>query len=478
MAETKVFVNNLFWKFLERCGSQGVSIIVSIILARMIEPSAFGIISLIYVFTSILNVFVDSGMGVALIQKKNIDDVDYSSVFYFNIALGLVLYFVMYIASPLISSFYKMPELVDILRVASLILLISGLRNVQQAYVSRKMIFKKYFYATLVGVVSSAIIAIIMAYYGFGIWALVWQSLSNLGISTFVLWLVVDWRPKFLFSFKRLKTLIQYGWKLLATGLLDILYEDLRILIIGKLYKPNDLAFYNTGAQLPYGIVNNINTSIDSVLLPTVSAEQDNKERVKQMMRRSIITSTFIMAPLMLCLAAAADNFIYLIYTEKWAGAIPYLRVFCIIFLFYPINSSNLNVIKALGRSDIILKLEIVKKGIGITAILVTMWISPLAMAYGMLVCAIINQFLNAYPNSKLLGYSYFEQLKDILPNIIMALFIASIVWTISFLDLPLVIACSLQLLVGIGLFLVTSKLLKMESLDYIMGVIKMYKKK
>lgn len=475
MANTKVFVDNLFWKFLERCGSQGVSIIVSIILARMIEPSAFGIISLIYVFTSILNVFVDSGMGVALIQKKDADDVDFSSVFFFNISLGVVLYLLMFAASPLIASFYEMPELVDVLRVASLILLISGLRNVQQAFVSRNMIFKKFFYATLVGVLSSAVIAITMAYFGYGVWALVWQSLSNLGISTLVLWIVVDWRPKLLFSFQRLKSLIKYGWKLLVTSMIDILYEDLRILIIGKIYKPNDLAFYNTGAQLPYGIVNNINTSIDSVLLPTVSSEQDNKDRVKQMMRRSIVTSTYIMAPLMMCLAAAADNFINIIYTEKWAGAIPYLRVFCIIFLFYPINSSNLNVIKALGRSDIILKLEVTKKIIGVVSILITMWISPLAMAYGMLVCAIINQFLNAYPNKKLLGYSYLEQFRDILPNLMMAFFVAGVVWLLSLTGLPRIVSFVMQIICGASLFVALSKLFKIESFDYILGVIRMY---
>lgn len=478
MADTKIFVNNLFWKFLERCGSQGVSILVSIILARLIEPSAFGIMSLIYVFTSIMTVFVDSGMGVALIQKKNADEVDFSSVFYFNVLFGIVLYLIMYALAPLIASFYDMPDMTKLLRVASLILVISGLRNVQQAYVSRKMIFKKFFYATLGGVILSAIIAVCMAYYGLGVWALVAQSLLNIGISTLILWFVVDWRPKILFSLTRLKGLINYGWKLLASGLLEAVYNDLRVLIIGKMYSSSDLAYYNQGTQIPYGIVNNINTSIDSVFLPTVAAEQDNKEQVKRMARRAIVISTYIIAPLMLGIVAVADNFVNLILTEKWAPAIPFMRIFCVCYLLYPINSSNLNVIKALGRSDIILKLEIAKKIIGVSAILITMWISPLAMAYGMLVCSLINLVLNTWPNRKLLNYSYFEQIRDILPNLLLSSVMAVIVYSISFLGFRMVVTLIVQILTGLIIYPLLSKIFKVGSFDYILDLLKMYVKK
>lgn len=476
MADTKNFVNNLFWKFLERCGSQGVSLIVSILLARLIEPSAFGTMSIIYVFTAVFNVFVDSGMGVALIQKKDADDVDFSSVFFFNITLGSTLYLLLFLVAPLIASFYEMPELVSLLRVSSLVLIISGLRNVQQAYVSKTLIFKKYFYATLTGVISSAIIALAMAYSGFGIWALVFQNLSNLAISTLVLWIVVRWRPKLLFSLKRLKHLITYGWKLLVTGVLDILYENVRALIIGKMYKPADLAYYNMGAQFPYGIVNNINASIDSVLLPTVSAEQDDRSQVKRMVRRAIVTSTYIMAPLMLCLAAVADSFVYLFLTEKWAECIPYLRIFCISFMFYPINSSNLNVIKALGRSDIILKLEITKKIIGVCIILITMWISPFAMAIGAMCGAFICQFLNAWPNRKLLNYSYKEQLADIFPNLLLAIIIAMVIALIPLIGMPLLVTFICQIFVALSLFIVLSKLFSLDSYTYVKNVISLYR--
>lgn len=477
MADTKLFVNNLLWKFFERCGSQGVSILVTIILARLLEPSAFGVMSLIYVFTAILTVFVDSGLGIALIQKKEADDVDFSSVFYFNVLFGLILYLLLFLVAPFISSFYKMPELTKLLRVASLVLIVSGLRNVQQAYVSRKMIFKKYFYSTLIGVITSAILALFLAYSGFGVWALVWQNLANMAVSTTMLWIFVKWRPKPLFSFSRLISLVNYGWKLLVTGLLDILYDNLRVLIIGKRYKTDDLAFYNMGTQIPYGLVNNINTSIDSVLLPTVSSEQDEKEQVKRMARRAIITSTYIMAPVMFCLAMTADNFVYLILSDKWVGCIPYLRVFCIVFMFYPINSANLNVIKALGRSDIILRIEILKKTIGISMILITMWISPFAMAVGMLICALINQFINSWPNRKLLDYSYKEQLKDIFPNLLLAIIIALIIAAIPLFGMPRLVTFICQIIVAITLFYGLSNLFKMDSYSYIKNVLSLYKK-
>lgn len=478
MADVKRFVNNFLWKFLERCGSQGVTLIVSIILARLIAPEAYGIMSIVYVFTSILNVFVDSGMGVALVQKKNADDVDFSSVFYFNLVFGGLLYALMYVLSPLIASFYKMPELVSVLRVASLILIISGLRNVQQAYVSKNLLFKKFFYATLGGVIVSAAIALYLAYTGWGIWALVVQSLTNLLVSTIILWIVVRWRPKLLFSFARLKELIRFGWKLLITGLMDILYEDLRVLIIGKMYKPSDLAYYNMGAQVPYSVVNNINTSIDSVFFPTVSEAQEDKDQVKRMLRRSLITSTYIMAPLMLCLVAMTDSIVPVILTEKWVDCIIYLKIFCFVFLFYPLNSSNLNVIKALGRSDIVLKVETVKKILGVASVLITMWISPLAMAVGMLVCALIGQVLNAWPNKALLNYSYWDQIRDILPNIALAAATAFLISLVSLLGLSDLYTLIIQAVSAVLIYFLLSKLFKVNSLEYLRGVVGLFFKR
>ena len=477
MIQTKTVVNNMFWKFLERCGSQGISIIVSIVLARLLDPSVFGIMSIIYVFTSIMNVFIDSGMGVALIQKKDADDTDFSSVFYFNVLFSVALYFLMFVSAPYIARFYDMPELKPVLRVVCLQLVFSGLRDVQQAYVSKNLIFKQFFYATIGGTLTSGILGITMAFSGFGVWALAVQTVSNVAVSTLILWVIVRWRPKLIFSWTRLKQLLSYGWKLLTSSLINIVYENLRVIIIGKMYNPKDLAFYNQGAQLPYGIVNNINTTIDSVFLPTLSAEQDDKERMKQMMRRAIRVSTFIISPLMLGLAAVANTFVSFLLTDKWLPCVPYLQIFCVSFLFYPINTSNLNAIKALGRSDIILKLEIIKKTIGIVSIIITMWISPFAMACGMVICSLINQIINAWPNKRLLDYSYSEQLRDIVPNLTLALVMALAVFAVGkcFTGIPVFLSLVVQVLLGSGLYILLSIITHNSSFNYVMDIARSY---
>ena len=342
-------LSNFFWRFFERCGAQGVTFIVSIILARLLDPDVYGTVALVTVFTTIMQVFVDSGMGNALIQKKEADNLDFSSVFFFNISVCSLLYLIMFIAAPFIAAFYKMPELTSVVRVLSLILIISGVKNVQQAYVSRNMQFKKFFFSTIGGTIGAAVVGIVMAYLGFGVWALVVQMLFNAAVDTLILWITVKWRPKMMFSFQRLKTLFSFGWKLLASSLLDRVYNDLSQHIIGKLYSSNDLAFYNQGKKFPHLIVTNINTSIDSVLLPTMSKAQDDKNVVRSMTRRAIKTSTYIMMPVMIGLAVCAESLVSLILTDKWLPCVLFLRVFCITYAFYPIHTANLNAIKAMG---------------------------------------------------------------------------------------------------------------------------------
>lgn len=461
-------INNLFWRLLERFGAQGVTFIVSIILARILEPSVYGTVALVTVFTAILQVFVDSGLGNALIQKKNADELDFSSVFWFNIAVCSVLYIGMFFAAPLIARFYNIPELTLIVRVISLMVVISGVKNVQQAYVSRNMLFKRFFYATLGGTLGAAVIGIWMAWAGYGVWALVAQMLFNLLVDTIILWITVKWRPKLMFSRQRLKGLFSFGWKLLVSSLLETVYNDLRQLIIGKIYTSEDLAQYNRGKQFPHLIVTNINTSIDSVLLPTMAAEQDSKERVRAMTRRAIQTSVYLMAPLMVGLAVCAEPVINLLLTEKWLPCIPYLRIFCITYAFYPIHTSNLNAIKAMGRSDLFLKLEITKKIIGLVALFSTMWFGVMTMAYSLLVTSVLSQIINSWPNRRLLNYSYINQLKDILPALGLALFMGAIVYAAEFLPLNPLLTLIVQIPLGVAVYLLGSILLKLESYIYV----------
>jgi len=475
MTNSAKITSNFIWRFMERCGAQGVTFIVSIILARLLDPAVYGTVALVTVFITIMQVFVDSGLGNALIQKKNADDLDFSTVFFFNIFMCLCLYGVMYVVAPLVAQFYDMPDLVPIVRVMSLALIVSGLRNVQQAYVSRHLIFKRFFWATLGGSIGAAVVGIGMAYMGYGIWALVMQHLVNTALGTAILWLTVPWRPKPMFSLARLKNLFSYGWKLLVSSLLDTVYNNLRQLIIGKLYTTADLAHYNQGRQFPNLIVSNINSSIDSVLFPVMSAEQDNKDRVRAMTRRAIKTSTYIMMPMMMGLAVCAEPLVELILTEKWLPCVPFMRVFCFTFAFYPIHTANLNAIKAMGRSDLFLKLEIIKKIVGLTVLLIVMWHGVLVMACSLMFTTFISQLINSWPNRKLLNYTYAEQVNDMLPQIGLSLCMGVIVYCVTFLQLDNLLTLVIQIPLGVILYVVGSKLFHIDSFEYILNIIKHY---
>lgn len=469
-------IGGFFWRFAERCGAQGVSLIVSIVLARLLAPEQFGVVSLILVFTEILQVFVDSGLGNALIQKKNADDLDFSSVFYFNFVVCLVLYTGMFLIAPIIDNqlyIGKYDNLTAYIRVLSLVLIISGVKNIQQAYVSRKMIFKKFFFATLGGTIVAAIIGIVMAYYGFGVWAIIAQNLVNKVIDTTVLWVTVRWRPKRMFSFERLKSLLSYGWKLLCSSLIDVIYRKVRQLLIGSYYSPADLAFYNEGEKIPNFIVNNINSSIDSVLFPAMSKNQDDRACVKSMTRRSIKTSSFFMWPMMLGICAIAEPMVSLILTDKWLPCVLFMRIFCIVYAFIPIHTANLNAIKAMGRSDIFLKLEIIKKIVGISVMFATIFISIEAVAYSFLATTVLYSFINAFPNKKLLGYSYLEQIKDILPSIILAFVMFACSYSVTFLNLRNIITLILQVIIGVIVYMGGAFIFKMEAFNYILNLIK-----
>ncbi len=466
-------VSGFIWRFAERSGAQLVGFVVSVILARLLEPEMYGTIALITVFTSILQSFVDSGLGVSLIQKKDADDLDFSTVFYTNIVFCSALYILMFICAPFIASFYQDATLTPLIRVLSITILISGVKGVQQSYVSKHMIFKKFFFATLGGTLTAAAIGIWMAYNGFGVWALVAQQLINLSIDTIILWITVKWRPKRMFSFARLKRLYSFGWKMLISGLLDKIYNDVRQLIIGKMYSPADLAFYNKAKQFPTLIINNVNTSIDSVLLPVMSSVQDSREHVKSMVRRSIMTSIYIMAPIMLGLAFMATPVIRLILTEKWLPCAPFMVIFCITYMFWPIHTANLNAIKALGRSDLFLILEVIKKAVGVVSILVTMWFGVMAMAYSLLFTSVASQIINSWPNKKLLDYSYIDQLKDIMPSILLASLMGGCIYFIQFIGLPDIVTILIQVLIGAVIYIAGSKLLKLEAFEYVWGMVK-----
>ena len=388
------------------------------------------------------------------------------------------MYVGIFIAAPYIAIFYNDATLIPVIRVLSLTIVISGVKGIQQAYVSRNMLFKKFFFSTIGGTIFSAFLGVGMACAGFGVWALVAQQLSNTTIDTLILWITVKWRPKKKFSWNRLKELLTFGWKLLVSSLLDTAYNNLRNLIIGKMYSSADLAFYNQGDKFPKVIVTNINTSIDSVLLPTMSNAQDDREHVKQMTRRAIKTSTYVMAPLMMWLAFCAEPIVRIVLTEKWLSCVPFLRIFCITYMFWPVHTANLNAINAMGRSDWFLRLEIVKKIVGMTILLTTMWFGVMAMAYSLLLSSVLSQIINSWPNRKLLDYGYLEQGRDFAPGILLAVGMGTCVYFIGFLSLPTIVTLLIQIIGGAAIYIGVSALLKLEEFEYLLGMVKAFLKK
>ena len=468
MSSSKRVISNLLWRFAERCGAQAVAFIVSVVLARILDPSAYGTVALITVFIAIVQVFVDSGLGNSLIQKKDADDTDFSTVFYTNVAFCVVLYLLIFAAAPLIAAFYARPEIVPYIRVLSLTVIVSGVKNVQQAYVSRHMMFKKFFFSTLGGTIAAGVIGVIMALNGAGIWALVAQQLINVTIDTCILWITVRWRPIRCFSWERLKKLYSFGWKLLASSLLDTVYREMSSLIIGKMYTSADLAYFNQGDKFPKLIITNINTSIDSVLLPTLSDVQDEKEKLKALTSKAIKLSCFILSPLMIGMAAVAEPMVHVVLTDKWLPCVNILRIFCFVYLLYPIHTANLNAIKAVGRSDIYLRLEIIKKLIGFVLLVASMWFGVEAMAWSFLIMGIVSQLINAWPNKELLDYGFAEQLRDVLPAMLPAAVMGILVYIIGAAlgnSLPILI---LQITAGALIYLLEARIFMPEAWNLI----------
>lgn len=477
MEENKItknkVVSSMIWKFLERCGFQFVQFFLSIILARLLTPSDYGVIALILVFTQISNVFISSGFGTALIQKKDSDELDFSSVFYLSLFVAFVCYFILFFLAPTIAKFYNNELLIGYIRVVAISLFFSAINGVQGTYVSKKMQFKRFFFSSMGAVLGSGIIGVILAYNGFGVWALVMQHVFSGFFSFVILWFTVKWRPKLIFSFARVKTLFSFGWKLLCSGLLDTVLKNIYSLIVGRIYKSQVLGYFNRGQQFPQVIASNLNGSIQSVMLPTLSANNDNPSEVKKITRRSISTSAFVLMPCMFGLAAVAEPLVKVLLTDKWLPCVPFLQLACISYALYPIHTANLTGINALGRSDIFLKLEIIKKCVTVLNILITLPFGIYAMAIGQVVSGFISTFINAYPNKKLMGYSYFEQWKDLIPSFVLSIVMAGIVWVMKFISIAPLLLLIIQIIVGIIVYVVLAKLFKLEVYNYFVNTLK-----
>jgi len=458
---------------MERGGTQGIQFLVQIVLARLLLPKDYGIIALLTIFIALANVFTQRGLNTALIQKKDANDTEFSSVFYVNLIVVGILYVILFFAAPFIAVFYEELQLIPVFRILSITLFFGAFNSIQNSVVARKMQFKKLFLSSLGAILISGTVGIIMAYAGFGVWALVIQQLTNQLVVTLILWFTVKWRPKLLFSFERVKGLFSYGWKLLVSSLIDTFYMNLQILIIGKMYSPDMLGFYNRGARFPALVVTNINGSISSILFPVLSANQDNGNLMKRMVRRSIVTSSFVIFPTMIGLAVCAEPLVKILLTEKWLPCVPFLQIFCANYALWPIHTANLQAINALGRSDIFLKLEIIKKVLGLAILGVTVFYGVYAIALGGVFGGLIATIINAYPNRKLLNYSYNEQWNDIMPSLLLSLVMGAVVYSVQWFGMTVWKTLIVQVCGGFVLYVGMARIFKLECFNYLVMTIK-----
>ncbi|GAB6103273.1 lipopolysaccharide biosynthesis protein [Blautia glucerasea] len=472
----KSIISGMFWKFSERIAAQLVSLIVTIILARLLLPSDYGAVSLVMIFITIANVFVSDGFGSALIQKKDADQIDFSTVFYFSIAFSILLYGLIFAIAPLVANFYDLPILIPVLRVLAIKVPIAAMNSVQQAYVSRNMLFKRFFYSTLIGTIVSAVVGIALAYKGFGVWALVAQYLTNTIMDTLILWFTVKWRPKLLFSIKRLTALFSYGWKLLVQSLIVTLYGNLRSLLIGKFYTTEDLAFYTKGSYYPNLIVVNVDSAMSAALFPAMAKEQMSIERVKSIARRATKLCSYIMSPLLIGFAVCADTFVILFLTEKWLPIVPYIRIICIGLLFRAAQTATLQAMKAVGKSDYVLKIDIPVRIFGIFIVLITMKLGVIYVAISEILVAIFGLLLYSYACNKVVKYSIKEIFSDFSWNVLSAAVMGIIVYFIPFIisNKPLILLI-IQIIVGCLSYLAISHITKNENYHYILCEIKGY---
>lgn len=465
-------VSGFLYKLAERVGAHGVNFIVSVVLARLLMPQEYGLVALSLVLITILDVFVTYGFGNSLIADKNSDIIDFSTCFYFGIALSWVVYAGVFFSAPACAAFFKDPLIVPVLRVMALRIPIAAVNSVQHAYVSKHMLFRKFFISTSIGTVLSGFVAVAMAYAGCGVWALVAQYLGNVVCDTVCLWIIVGWRPVRKFSFRRLKKIYDYGWKILVVGLLDTVYARLRSLVIARQFTPSDLAYYNNGNHFPRFTMNILEPTINAVLFPALAQCNDNQTAMRNMARRMIGFGTYLVFPIMIGLVAIAKPLVLVLLTEKWLPSVVFLQIGCLAYMLRPLQFINTCIIKASGRSGLLLKLDVLKKGLGMALLLWSVRYGVVGVAMSAVVVNLFSTAINIAPNRNILAYGYTAQFWDIAPNACLALAMGGGMYALSFVRLsPLAVLC-LQCAFGVAFYGLGSIFFRNENYAYALNIL------
>ncbi len=468
-------ITSTTWKFAERIIAQGISVVVSIILARLLLPSDYGVVSIVLIFFAFSNVLISGGLNTALIQKKDADELDYSSVFVVSEIIAIIIYSLLFFIAPTIAELYGQPLLVPIIRVMGLILPVNALKAVLCAYVSSTLQFKKFFFATIGGTIVSAFVGIYMAVNGYGAWALVAQQMTNAVIDTVILLFVCHLRLRIVIQKDRVKPLWGYGWKILLSSLIDTAYAQASPLFIGIRFSSADLSFYNKGQMFPSTISSTVNSTLSAVLFPVMSRFQSNKEKLLDYTRLFLRVTSYLIFPMMIGFFAVSDNFVVVVLTEKWLPMSVYLKIFCVSYMFIMIATGNCETIKAMGRSDVFLIIEIAKKVCYflILAFFIIFSSSPVLLAISQLICTFVAILINTYPNRKLIGYSYKKQLLDLLPNLFISLIMGITVYLMNYIQYSRILVLVLQILTGIIVYVLLSYLTRNKSFFFLLGYVK-----
>jgi len=477
MSLKKIALSGVFWSALQQFGTQIITFAVSVVLARLLSPAEFGLIGMISVFMSLGIVLMEGGLGQSLIRTSNPTNDDYTTVFYFNLVGSIIIYVIIFFCSPYIADFYKQDLLKDVIRCYCLIFIINAFSSIQYTRLSKQMEFKKELTIAIPSIIISSIVGITMAYLSYGVWSLVFSALTQSLLASIQLWIRSDWKPSWNFDVKKFNEHFHYGYKLTISGLLDTIIVNIYPILIGKFFAPAQVGFYNRADSLRQLPVNNISAVLNKVTFPLFAQVKDDDVRLKEIYKRIMQMVIFFVSPILLILAALGDPLFRFLFTEKWLPAVPYFKILCWIGILYPIHAYNLNILKVKGRSDLFLKLEIIKTVILLFVIAIAIQYGIVFLLYGGLLVSVIHFYINTYYTGKFLNYSSFDQTKDLLPTILLAFCTGRVVYLFDVLCKDFLMYDIVRLFLGgatgIIFYLVCAYILKMSSINELIKIIK-----
>lgn len=466
-------VRGVFWSSVERFSVQGVQFVVLVVMARLLSPKDYGLVGMLAIFLAVSQSLIDSGFSQALIRKQERTETDNSTVFYFNIGVGLFLYGILYACAPLAASFYRTPELCPVMRVLCLGVVFNSLAVVQRALLTVRVDFKTQAKASLTAAVVSGVTGILMAYTGFGVWSIVTQQLLNLGVNTLLLWLFSHWRPRRTYSWASFRELFSFGSKMLASGLLDVIYRNIYLIVIGRLFTATNLGYYTRAHQFAEFPSSNLTGILQRVTYPVLCEIQDDDARLASAYRRFLRVSAFVVFPLMAGLAAVAEPLVLLLLKEQWLFTATLLQILCFSMMWYPVHAINLNLLQVKGRSDLFLRLEVIKKGLGVCVLCITFPLGLIPMCLGQIVTSFVSLVINTYYTGKLIRVGFFRQMGDLLPTLLLSLSMGIVVYLAIRAIAPLWGQLSAGISLGVVYYALLSRLFRFPEYAELMSILR-----